>query len=428
MKTVLKEKLKKDPIRLQQELILLRDLDHPNIVKFYQTFEDGYQVHFVMEYCSGGNLGDYIKKRGLPSEERASRIMANAFAAVCYLHSKGIVHRDIKEENFLFLDKSTDAEIKLIDFGLSQIMAPQERLSAKAGTPLYMAPEVFQRNYDHRCDYWSLGVMMYIYLVGTPPIDAKTSAALAKAVIEEEPSFEGKQWASISPEAKDLCKKLLTKDPSKRISASEALQHPWIKAGSKEVSFDVQTIEKAFHSLRQFSSKKKFVKEVLKILVAILDDKHILPMKSLFHYFDKGRDGEITFNSLKKIVREINVEITDEELIALIQNMHSYGKSPSISYTEFVVATIDPKVYTSNDKLWILFKHFDLENLESISIGNLREEMARSGKMVRSEEIDEMLKEVNISDRRRINFNDFCLILKDKFHKLDKKPSSTFNI
>lgn len=410
VKSVLKEKLKRDLVRLQQELILLRDLDHPNIVKFYQTFEDGYKIHFVMEYCSGGSLEDHVARRGLLSEKRVARIMANAFSAVSYLHSKGIVHRDIKEGNFLMSDKSADAELKLIDFGLAQIMNPEERLVNRVGTPIYMAPEVFQGNYDQRCDYWSLGVMMYVLLSGQYPIDAPTSAELSKVIKTKEIKFEGDTWAEVSTEAKELCKALLTRDPAKRISAAEALEHPWVESAKKVVQFEPEKIAESLANLKTFAKKKKFIKEALRVSIVFLEDKHLKPLKELFNFFDYNEEGEITPTTLKTLGNKYNVQISDEDIEEILNNINAPSVATSIRYTDFIVANVDPKIYSSKDKLWGLFKHFDSDNSGTITIANMREEMARSGRRARSDEIDEILSEV-CADPGGMDFDTFSYVI-----------------
>lgn len=392
----------------------MRDLDHPNIVKFYQTFEDGYQIHFVMEYCSGGDLREFALRKGLLSEEKTMKIMEKAFAAVKYLHLKGIVHRDIKEDNFLLSDRTVDAEIKLIDFGLSAITTPQTRLSVRAGTPVYMAPEVFNGNYDYRCDYWSLGVMMYSLLVGCYPCESGASGALKKAVLTQQIDFESKKWAGISSEAKDLCKKLLTRDADKRITASEALKHPWFKSTKSRVEFNAEYVQKTFINLITFAKKKRFVKEVLRILIVLIEEKHLKPLRDLFRFCDVKEEGEITVDALKKLVADFELKITEDDITNLIQTITGYEHSIAISYTDFIVANLDPKIYNTEDKLWGLFKHFDSEETGTITIGSFREQMTRSGKRVRSEVIDEMLKEVCFSDKSILSFEEFCLVINDK--------------
>ena len=153
---------------MARELEVIMKLDHPNIVRFYETYQDKKYLHIVMEYCSGGELLNRIIDKGNMNEDEARNIMKKIFSVIKYIHEKGVVHRDLKLENFLFSDKSEAAEIKLIDFGLSRTFDYSNtlRLDSVVGTPFYVAPEILTGNYDYRCDYWSLGVIMYILLSG----------------------------------------------------------------------------------------------------------------------------------------------------------------------------------------------------------------------------------------------------------------------
>lgn len=161
--------------------------------------------------------------------------MKKILSAVKHLHEHGIVHRDLKPENFIFNDKTDDAEIKLIDFGLSKRFGqikdinPKEKMHTIVGTPYYVAPEVLKGDYDFSCDVWSLGVILYIMLCGYPPFDGDSNKEIFKKVLKSKLEFDAEDWDEVSREAKELISKMLEKDPSKRISVIETLNHPWFK-------------------------------------------------------------------------------------------------------------------------------------------------------------------------------------------------------
>ena len=170
IKTIIKEKISKDMHLLKRELNILRSLDHPYIIKFYETYQDTRFFHLVIEYCSGGDLFEKLLKKGNFSNLETIKIMKKIFLAVKYLHENGICHRDLKPQNFLFEDENEDSEIKLIDFGLSNIYDnSNNEMKTIVGTNIFMAPEVFQGKYNYKCDTWSLGVISYILLTGNPP-------------------------------------------------------------------------------------------------------------------------------------------------------------------------------------------------------------------------------------------------------------------
>lgn len=170
--------------RFQQEIEILQQLDHPHVLKLYEYFEDSRNVYLVTEICRGGELFDRIIEAEFFSEKVASRIFKQILQSLNYCHSQGIAHRDLKPENFLFESKAEDADLKIIDFGLSKIIRnPQflesvggqknvkelDRMNTRAGTPNYISPEVLAGNYGVECDMWSAGCILYILLCGYPP-------------------------------------------------------------------------------------------------------------------------------------------------------------------------------------------------------------------------------------------------------------------
>lgn len=163
----------------------MRNLDHPNIIKLYETFEDSRNIYLVMEICEGGELFDRIIDKGQFSETEARVIFTQMIQAINYCHSNGIAHRDLKPENFLFLTKAEDSPIKVIDFGLSKHFDEKgghSAMTTRAGTPYYISPEVLSGNYDESCDIWSSGVILYILLSGVPPFGGDSDPEILEAV------------------------------------------------------------------------------------------------------------------------------------------------------------------------------------------------------------------------------------------------------
>lgn len=421
--------MKDDMKLLHRELELLRDLDHPNIVKFYEVYQDKCYFHLVMEYCSGGEVMEKFVKEKHLTEAETAKIMSKAFSAVKYLHERGIVHRDIKPENFLYASKDADAEIKLIDFGLSRFAEPHETLSSQVGTPYYVAPEIVKASYDYRCDYWSLGVMMYILLCGYPPFDARNTAELAKEILNTQPDFGSYPWTSISQSAKELVAGLLNKEPSKRITAEKALSHSWIKKADKPCKLDHKRAEHIIENLRHFSIKKQLKKEVLSVLITHIEDKEIKQLRENFKYFDKHNTGEISIADLKKVIKEQHLKIKSSELQEIMKSIH-LDDAHTISFSEFLFVTMDSKIYLTKQMLMNAFHHFDVDNTGFITTKNLKEAMTRSAKHMSEEEIERMILETQYSKDGKISFEDFCLLMKvDEYRKeadeLHQKMKST---
>ena len=217
---------------VRTEIEILKICQHPYIIKLYDVFENIDYIYIIMEHCSGGDLFSFIKKRNfMLKEEKVVVIMYKLCKAVYYVHSYGIAHRDIKPENVLLTSESEDADVRLLDFGLSKIVGPNQKCTEPYGTLTYCAPEIIlDKPYLKTVDSWSLGVMTYLMLSGSLPFSGKDEHEIAKNVVYSKVDFEKKPiWKEISREAKDFISKLLEKDLKKRIEMKAALEHPWFK-------------------------------------------------------------------------------------------------------------------------------------------------------------------------------------------------------
>jgi serine/threonine protein kinase len=219
---------------LRKEVDLLSQVDHPNIIKLYETLEDDTNLHLVMELCTGGELYDrIIEKSNSPqhhfSEEDAARILRNILETIAYCHEeKKICHRDLKVENFLLLNESDDSPVKIIDFGLAKFN-PDNAMTSKVGTVYYVAPEVVLANeYTNKCDVWSIGIIAYVLLCGFPPFHAENEAKTLEMVKKAPIKFPSPSWDDVSDGAKAFILRLLNRDSMERPSAKEALQDPWL--------------------------------------------------------------------------------------------------------------------------------------------------------------------------------------------------------
>ena len=237
---------------LQREVELLSEMEHDGIMCLVDIYEDVDFVHIITEKYTGGELFDKIidntSESGCYSERKTASIMKSLLEAVAYLHDNGIVHRDIKPENILFEDSSEDA-IRLIDFGLSRKHDKSKGpMSNPVGTAYYMAPELLKGRYDRSCDVWSLGTIAYILLCGYPPFNGETDPEIFETIQRGHYKFAGQAWEHKSDECKDFIKCLLRRDPRKRFTAREALEHPWIKNGGRKVRRQQQVQKKSSSS------------------------------------------------------------------------------------------------------------------------------------------------------------------------------------
>ena len=231
---------------VRTEIEILKICQHPYIIKLYDIFENVDYIYIIMEYCQGGDLFSYLQKKNFVlQEEKVAIIMYKLCKAVYYVHSYGIAHRDIKPENVLLTSEDENADIRLLDFGLSKIVAPDQKCTEPYGTLTYCAPEIIlDKPYLKTVDSWSLGVMTYLMLSGSLPFTGKDEHEIAKNVVFSKVNFEKKPiWLNISNEAKDFITKLLDKNLKTRIEMKTALEHPWFKKYNLKNTID----EKKFY-------------------------------------------------------------------------------------------------------------------------------------------------------------------------------------
>lgn len=248
------------PGGLAREIMLLKEMKHQSIIQLVDVFEDAEYIHLVTDLCEGGELFDKIVEKssadnGVPcfEEHEAASIMLQILNAVSYMHNRGIVHRDIKPENILFDSKDTDSPIKLIDLGLARKhYGIEPPMTTVVGTPYYIAPDVLKKSYDKSCDLWSVGVIAYILLCGYPPMNGANNSEVYEAVRRGRYRFPSSEWVHTSRESRDFIRKLLQKDPSKRMTAEEALNHPWILKHTvvEDDRMDDTSVEVVFHEER----------------------------------------------------------------------------------------------------------------------------------------------------------------------------------
>ncbi|KAF4686915.1 hypothetical protein FOZ60_004682 [Perkinsus olseni] len=349
VKTISKSQVKNVP-RFRQEIAIMKMVDHPNIIRLYETFEDAKNIYLVMELCTGGELFDRIIDKGYFTENDAAVIMKQMFAAVYYCHKHHIV----------------------IDFGLATLCDPGQSMKTKAGTPYYVAPQVLQGNYNEKCDSWSCGVIMYILLCGYPPFYADNDTDILKRVRRGKYTFPDEDWKDISDDAKDLIRKLLTYDQGNRWTAEQALKHRWIQTmAATDFHGDKNDHKKVVASLKNFRAQNKMKKVALTVIAQQLDESDIGKLKATFQALDENNDGMLSVQEIKEGMEKSGVALP-EDLEEIMKEVDSDG-SGAIDYTEFIAATMDKKLYIQKDVCWAAFRVFDRDGNGKISKEELQE-------------------------------------------------------
>ncbi|KAK4048933.1 Calcium/calmodulin-dependent protein kinase type I [Microbotryomycetes sp. JL201] len=219
---------------IRNEIQVLKKVSqgHPNIVTLWDYFETANNLYLVTDLCLGGELFDRICAKQYFREHDAAKLIETTTSAVAYLHDNGIVHRDLKPENLLFRSKEDDSDLLIADFGLSKIIDDStfSALNTTCGTPGYMAPEIFKKQgHGKPVDMWAIGVITYFLLCGYTPFDRDNQNEEIQAICTADFAFEPEEyWREVSESARDFIRKCLTIDKTKRMTAHQALEHPWL--------------------------------------------------------------------------------------------------------------------------------------------------------------------------------------------------------
>ncbi|KAG6571991.1 CDPK-related protein kinase, partial [Cucurbita argyrosperma subsp. sororia] len=324
---------------VRREVKILRALTgRTNLVQFYEAFEDHDNVYIVMELCEGGELLDRILSRGGKySEEDAKAVMVQILTVVAFCHLQGVVHRDLKPENFLYTSKDENAQLKAIDFGLSDFVKPDERLNDIVGSAYYVAPEVLHRSYGTEADVWSIGVIAYILLCGSRPFWARTESGIFRAVLKADLSFDEGPWPSLSSEAKDFVKRLLNKDPRKRLTAAQALSHPWIRNyNGTKVPIDILIFKLMRVYMRSSSLRKAALRAVSKTLT--VDELSYL--KEQFELLEPNKNGFITLETIKMgLAKHATDAMNESRTLDFLANLNTL-QYRGMDFEEFCAAAL----------------------------------------------------------------------------------------
>ncbi|XP_040245043.1 calcium-dependent protein kinase 27 isoform X2 [Aegilops tauschii subsp. strangulata] len=330
-KSIAKRKLitDEDVEDVRREIQIMHHLaGHPNIISIRGAYEDAVAVHVVMELCAGGELFDRIVRRGHYTERQAAELARVIVAVVESCHSLGVMHRDLKPENFLFVGNEEDAALKTIDFGLSMFFRPGEMFSDVVGSPYYVAPEVLKKSYSQDADVWSAGVIVYILLCGVPPFWAETEQGIFEQVLNGTLDFESDPWPSVSEGAKDLLRKVLVRDPKKRLTAHQVLCHPWLQMSGEAPDKPLDSA--VLSRLKQFSAMNKLKKMALRVIAENLSEEEIAGLKEMFKMMDTDNSGQINYEELKAGLERVGANMKESDISQLMQ---ADGR---IDYNEFV--------------------------------------------------------------------------------------------
>jgi len=373
-----------------------------NVARLEQVFEDEENIHIVMEYCRGGELLHTLGQKHY-SEQTVASVMRATLRTLAQCHSHHILHLDVKPGNFMLLDSSDTAPLKAIDFGLSQPYVPEQLPRSDLGlegTPWFMAPEMLSSSVTPAVDVWAAGVMAYQLLTGDFPFNDRRNAfnpsvnAIWKSILTDNLNFKRSYWEGVSDEAKDFIKALLHKDPKKRPSAKEALQHPFLQGGTiadrhnpKSKSLKRSVVQR----IQRFGQSTLVKRTLLESLVAEMmesgdmDSAKVCPpspsvvttpecsnhLKTLVTYLTRQDGGSVSYATMEKLLVQLGYSLYPEELEHLMHTM-DVGQTGQLDISQFVASQMDwPAVQKTHPELYAEAARRAFDNLDTDGDGQV---------------------------------------------------------
>ena len=453
---------------IRNEISVLKSLDHPNIMKIYEFYEDNEKMYLITEFC-GGDTGKVQDTYGVFPEFLVKYIMYQVFLAVAFFHSNKIVHTDIKRENvsFFYRDNKKEPEytenflknffddkeitdelmeaggmenlsenalkvvkelsnfdVKILDFGSAK-KHNLSKLSGITGTVYYCSPEVVKNKYDFECDEWACGIMMYILLVGTPPFIGEDEDEVFSKILKEDVNLNIKELTNISENCKDLIKKLLEKDAHKRIKAVQALKHPFFTTGIsignlfkgkyKENNEVLKTLYRSKTLELQAKKTSKFKEMVIAyISLNFSEEDEETKAKKIFMEM-AGGDNHFLIRKNTFVQRMNSIykgKQSSEDIEKLFDSLDE-NKSGNLEYEELIRALADQNKLLSDKNLKEAFEFFDQDNSGSISWNEIAKVIYPNGQ-IDKDTMKEFMEEIGQKDENKeISFEEFKNILRN---------------
>ena len=411
--------------RFKLEVEIMMKLDHPNILRLYDYFEDLTNIYLILELCSGGELFDRIIEKKYYNEEEARIIFKQIMKAIRHCHVQGVCHRDLKPENFIMISKDDAYTLKLIDFGLSRtfdqneesVLQPKKSISyivkgkrhiravlmTKAGTPFYIAPEVLSGKYNEKCDVWSAGVILYILFCGYPPFYGDNNKQILEEVKKGKLDFSSIEWSDKSKIAIDIIRKMVINHEN-RLFPDQVLKHEWMtNESSKKISSN--KIKKLYSNMKEYANLDLAKKTIIYFLARNFYEEEIRAYHKYFEIFDPDNTGHITIENYQEKIKQY-VDIEDSELEDTFNKIDIF-KNEVLGYSQFIAASIHFHKYFNEKRLLIFFQIADIDKSGNITKENLDKFLTIQFK--HRNNVSDEFKERAIEDFKRIGAldNDF---------------------
>ena len=406
------------------EIEILKNLDHPNIVKIFEFFIEADGYYIITEYCDGGELYQAIKLKGFFSENIAANIIYQVFNAMNYCHNTiKVIHRDLKPENIMIesIDNETGYyNIKIIDFGTAKIRQSNKNENKVLGSCYYIAPEVLNKKYNEKCDIWSCGVILYILLSGNVPFNGRDEREITQKIKLGKFDLNRKPFDNISEEAKDLIKQCLEMNVNKRINAKEALEHPWFNLlNTKEyfVKVNEYFMNKTINNLIMYKPKNKLQQLALTYFVHNFPDlNEIKNINKIFINFNTSGNGKLsreeTYQGLLKYLRYSSTEELDQKVKDIFNNIDN-DNNGFIECEEFSRAALDKRIFLDEKVLKFTFDFMDKDGSGEISLDELKEVFGVKDDKEAEKSLKEIIDKIDKDGNGEISIQEYSDMMKN---------------
>jgi len=442
LKRIMKSKVHQKALKqLTAEVEIYLTLDHPNIARLKDVYEDEAQVSLLTECCEGGELYARLSRTGTYAEKDAAEATRQMLRAVGYLHAHSVVHRDLKLENFLYESKEDNSPLKLIDFGFAKVWDPSTLMMASCGSVAYVSPDVLKGNgYTSKCDLWSLGVIVFMLLVGYPPFHGSEQEMRSCILAGKVDYSHRSRWKHVSRDAVDFVKRLLVKDPNDRLDVPGALKHKWLIEQETKMCKkpSVELPREALRGLRHYQRTSHVRRAVLQLLAQELAPTEACELRELFLSMDTNGEGTIRLSELKEAIRGPAVSDgtggTDEPvsppasmgaprepmtpagmlkraksqtLIQLFEVLDANGDE-QIYYSDFLAATMDARTQLREETLRAAFHRLDADGSGTLSASDFRRVL---GDTFEGVDVQLLANQADKTGKGEISFDDFLQLV-----------------
>lgn len=420
--------------QLTSEVEIYLMLDHPHIAALRDVYETESEIALLTECCEGGELYSRLSSSGTYSESDAAEATHQMLLAVGYLHAHHVVHRDLKLENFLYESQAADSALKLIDFGFAKVWDPSTLMMASCGSIAYVSPDVLKgEGYTNQCDLWSLGVIVFMLLVGYPPFHGSEKEMRSNILAASVDWSHKSRWRKVSEASVDFVTKLLVKSPEERLDVGQALGHRWIETRNSARAAPVLDKD-LLRSLRRYADTSRVRRAVLQLLAQELAPEETTELRDLFLSIDKSGDGTISMLELKEAIRSSGqahdlpsspkIQTYDggmspktpaarlmrakSEVISGLFDVLDANGDEQVYYSDFLAATMDARKQFRKEAVLSAFHRLDFDGSGTISADDLRKAI---GETFEGVNVELLVKEADAACRGELDFHDFLGLL-----------------